>query len=58
MNTTSKLYNPNHELNQISKLDKFHAHKTHKTLSYSEIQKELKMLVKELHAYKTNFRIV
>ncbi len=54
----AKNYNPLQEIDAITKLNKFHANETHKILSFTEIRKELKGLMKELSVYKSEMKVV
>lgn len=53
------MHNTIQVIDALSKIDKFHANKHHKVLTYSEIKAELKELMKELEVYKkSNMRLV
>jgi hypothetical protein len=45
-------------LEKVSVVDKYHMNQTRKVLSFDEIQRELKILIKELRIYKSYIQIV
>ena len=54
----AKNYNPQQKMDIVTKLTKFHANDTHQILSFYEIKKELKSLMKELSVYKSEMKVV
>lgn len=46
------------DIESVPKGIKFHVNDTHKVFSFSEIQKELKALMKEFIEYKSKMRVI